>query len=362
TIFIRPARAGERLVALNDIEYDLGPSNLVIADASGAVAVAGVIGGRATAIDGSTRSIVLESACFQAASIRKTSVHLKLRTDASMRFEKSQDPENTVRALARAMELLEELSPGIRVVGGVSDCRGPVPDRAPIALRLDWLARKLGRGVEAAEVRTILERLGFGVADAPGGFAVTTPSWRATRDVSIKEDLLEEVGRMIGYDSIPPRAPLLPAAVVPEDPQRVFPRTLRRSLAARGFTEVYNYSFVSEEQARAFGLDPPAHIAVTNPISSEQGLLRLSLLPGIRKNVEDNRRHFDSFRLFEIGHEIHPGPREIPHLAALVYARDDGAAGLYELKGIAEGLMPGATAAPAAAESWEHPARAAAVE
>ena len=126
TIYARPARAGERITALNDTAYDLSPSNLVIADAGGPIAIAGVIGGAESAISDTTTSIVLESANFQASSVRKTSAALKLRTDASMRFEKSQDPANTTRALARAIELLQELSPGIRLVGGLADAARPL--------------------------------------------------------------------------------------------------------------------------------------------------------------------------------------------------------------------------------------------
>jgi phenylalanyl-tRNA synthetase beta chain len=210
TIFVRSARAGEQIAALNDESYNLNPSNLVIADAQGPVAIAGVIGGLHSAIDGSTKRIVLESACFQAVSVRKTSVALKLRTDASMRFEKSQDPMNTVRGLARARELLEQVSPGIRLVGGLADRKADLKQPPPIELTVDWLTRKLGRAVNSAEARAILESLEFGVKESPPGhFSVTVPSWRATKDVSIKDDLLEEIGRMLGYDSITPQAPLI---------------------------------------------------------------------------------------------------------------------------------------------------------
>ena len=132
TIFVRSARRGERITALNDEKYELTPSNLVIADGEGPIAIAGVIGGLESAIGPDTKRLVLESANFQAASVRKTSVALKLRTDASMRFEKSQDPLNTVRGLARAVKLLQQVSPGIRLVGGVADRKAEFKTPAPI--------------------------------------------------------------------------------------------------------------------------------------------------------------------------------------------------------------------------------------
>ncbi len=365
TIFVRPAKPGERFQALNEEWYTLDPSNLVIADSSGAIALAGVIGGLATSISAKTRRVILESANFQASSVRKTSSAIKLRTDASMRFEKAQDPANTVRGIARAIELLHEISPGMRIVGGMADQKREMPPPPPIELPLDWLQRKLGRAIASAEVRQILERLEFGVSEPqPDVFSVTVPSWRATKDISIKDDLVEEVGRMIGYDSIAPKAPLVPASVPPSNPERRFQHDLRNLFVDLGFTEVYNYSFLSEESVQAFGLDPAAHLRVTNPIASDQALMRTSLLPGIWSNIGENARHRESFRLFEVGREIHPEtaglPHEVPHLAAAIYDRQgDGAAGLFEIKRAAECLMPGAQVAPAEARPFEHPARAA---
>jgi phenylalanyl-tRNA synthetase beta chain len=339
----------------------------VIADAAGAIALGGVIGGLDSSITGKTRRVVLESANFQASSIRKTSSAIKLRTDASMRFEKAQDPRSTVRGLARAIELLREISPGIRMVGGVADRKRDLPALPRILLPLDWLVRKLGRPVDPAEVRRILESLEFGVEDAgPGAFRVTVPSCRATKDVSIKDDLLEEVGRMVGYDSIAPEAPLVPAVPPPASPMRDFLQEVRVLFADQGFTEVHNYSFIGEEAARALGFDPAAHVKVANPIASDQALRRTSLLPGIWKNTLENSKHRDAFRLFEIGSEIHPRPAglpdEIPHLAAAFYDRQgDGAAGLFEIKRAAERLLPGAETEPAEARPFEHPARSAAI-
>lgn len=368
TIFVRPAKPGERFQALNDEWYTLEPSNLVIADASGAIALAGVIGGLSTSISANTKRVVLESANFQASSVRKTSSAIKLRTDASMRFEKAQDPANTVRGIARAIELLHEIAPGMRTVGGVADVKREMAPPPAIELPLDWLERKLGRAIAAGEVRQILERLQFGVAEPkPNVFSVTVPSWRATKDISIKDDLVEEVGRMVGYDSITPKAPLVPASVPPANPGRKFQHDVRNLFVDLGFTEVYNYSFLSEEAVRAFGLEPAEHLRVTNPIAADQALMRTSLLPGIRSNVQENAKHRESFRLFEAGLEIHPEgsglPREIPHLVAAIYERHgDGAAGLFEIKRAAECLMPGARAIPAEARAFEHPARSAEVE
>ena len=368
TIFIRPAKAGEPFHALNGEWYKLGPSNVVIADAGGPIALGGVIGGMESSITGKTTRVVLESANFQAASIRRTSGAIKLRTDASMRFEKAQDPANTVRGLARAIEVLREISPGIRLAGGVADQKKEIPAPPPIQLPLDWLQRKLGRAIEPNEVRRILESLEFGVSEAqPGVFTVTVPSWRATKDISLKDDLVEEVGRMVGYDSIVPRAPLVPAAVPPGNAERKFQHEARNIFVDEGFTEVCNYSFISEEAARAFGFDPAGQVRVVNPIASDQELMRSSLLPEIRKNIVENSKHKEAFRLFEIGLEIHKRPEglpdEIPHLVAAIYDRQgDGAAGLYEIKRAAECLMPGARACPAEARPFEHPARAASVQ
>ena len=372
TIFVRSAQPGEQIAALNEEIYDLNLSNLVIADAQGAIALAGVIGGLQSAIGPETKRLVLESANFQAASVRKTSVALKLRTDASMRFEKSQDPANTVRGLARALELLEQVSPGIRLVGGLTDSHGELKRPAPIELKVDWLKTKLGRDLDAREVRSILESLDFGVEEPVSGhFVVTIPSWRATKDISIKDDLLEEVGRMVGYESITPQAPLIKSVVPPESASRVFVRAVRNMAAAQGFTEVYNYSFVTEEMAREFNLDISGHVGVANPIVADQTLLRASLLPAIRKNILDNSRHFQSFRLFEIGLEIHAQngdlrerdlPQEIPHFAAAIYAREgDGSASLFELKHLAECLMDGCEARLVTARPFEHPERAATI-
>ncbi|MBL8211125.1 MAG: phenylalanine--tRNA ligase subunit beta [Bryobacterales bacterium] len=365
-IYVRNAHQDETFTALNGETYTLTPASLVIADAKGAIALAGVIGGMDSAIGDGTTRLLLESANFHAASIRRTSSRLKLRTDASMRFEKSQDPVNTVRGIARAIELLQEVSPGIRMVGGLADAAAPSKPAPVIELRMDWLIRKLGRPIEASQVRNILEALRFEVKDANEGvFEVTVPSWRATKDISIKDDLVEEVGRMIGYATIDPVAPLVPTHPPADNPRRRHFRALRALAAAEGYTEVYNYSFVSEETAQRFGLPGEAHIKVANPISADQGLLRISLVPGIWRNVTENSKYLDTFQLFEIGHEIHrhdgPLANEVPHLVAAVYERHGNTGPFYEAKRLASCMLPGCETRPATAQLHEHPSRAAEV-
>jgi phenylalanyl-tRNA synthetase beta chain len=360
TIFVRSAKPGEEFISLSEEVFTLDSSNLVIADAHGAIALAGVKGGISSGISDSTTRIVLESANFGAISVRKTSSRLHLRTDASMRFEKAQDPVNTVRGLLRALELLEQVSPGIRLVGGLADAHRLPPAPRPIALSIEWLGKKLGRAISAADVRAILEALEFKVEEIDqDNLSVLVPTWRATKDISIREDLVEEIGRMIGYDSIAPVAPLSPARVPPASPTRVFHHRVREMAAAQGFTEVYNYSFLSDDQASAFGFDPAAQVQVANPIAAGQNLLRPSLLPLIVKNIADNARHFDQFRFFEIGREIHPD-QEIPHFAAAIFSKDDGVAGLLELKRLAECLATRLSVRPSSAtRPYEHPHRAA---
>lgn len=367
TIFVRLARPGEKLAALNGETYSLSPEDLVIADASGPVALAGVIGGAATAISQTTTRIVLESANFQASSVRLTSARHKLRTDASMRFEKALDPENTVRGLARAVELLAVRCPGVRTKGGVTDNRGPLPASKPILLPVSFVTRKLGKDLTENQARHILESLGFATAETePGLLTVTVPTWRATKDISLKDDLVEEIGRMIGYGEITPTPPLVPCVVPPRNPMRSYMRQLRSQLVAQGFTEVYNYSFVNESDVTRFYADIATHIEVRNPIASELTHLRRSLLPGLFKNIVSNVRHFQEFRIFEIGSEIHPEsaalPEEVAHAAAVLYSAHADEQDFFELKRVLECLFRGCRLLATEALPYEHPTRTARIE
>lgn len=365
TIFVRAAQDGEKLKALNGESYMLTAADLVIADADGPIGLAGVIGGADSAISESTTRIVLEAANFQASSVRLTSSRHKLRTDASMRFEKSLDPENAIRGQARAIELLREICPGIRLVGGVVDDYAPKAAPPPIVLPMSFLTRKLGKQLSQVEVVRILKALGFGISESTAAeLTVEVPSWRATKDVSVKDDLVEEIGRMVGYDSITPAAPLVASLVPPQNPMRLYLREIRSQLTAQGFTEAHNYSFVTEAEIKRFHGDPATHLAVQNPIAAELTHMRRSLLPGFFKSIATNVRYFPEFRLFEIGSEIHPASgseqlQEIIHLVTGLYSAHGNEQDFFEMKRVAECLFPACRLAAAQPRPFEHPFRVA---
>src|SRR5262249_3342794 len=196
-----------------------------------------------------------------------------------------------------------------------------------IQLDLDWAERKLGRKLTTDEVINIFNALAFGIEkQGARKLLLTVPSWRATKDISIPEDLVEEIGRMVGYASITPQAPAVLAEPVPRNFQHEQHRAVREALKGQGFTEVSNYSFISDAAAAMFNYATDKLLQVANPIVAEQKYMRPSLLPGICGNLIDNSRYFADFRLFEIGREYHKGkddkPLERTHLIAAIFSRD----------------------------------------
>ena len=367
TIIVRAAHKGESILALNGEKYSLSPEDIVIADAHKPVGIAGIIGGNDTAIRATTSRIVLEAASFPAAQVRKSSSRLKLRTDASMRFEKGQDPENTVRALARAVELLKQISPGCQAAPPIDVyARRSTPPK--IQLDIDWAERKLGRKLSTEEVINIFKSLVFGVEQLDARkLLLTVPSWRATKDISIPEDLVEEIGRMVGYASIVPQAPSVLATPTPRNLDHEQHRAIRAAMVGQGFTEVSNYSFISDADAAMFGYSTDKLLQVANPIIADQKYMRPALLPGIRRNLADNSRYFNEFRLFEIGRAYSKGadgaPKERTHLLAAIYGRETNGANLLEMKRVAQYLVAGYKLVPAKGHGKTmHPERTAHVE
>ncbi len=305
-IRVRMAEAGERIVLLNGDEVTLRPDNLVIADASGPLALAGIMGGNPSAVGGATRDILLESAFFDPAAIAGKARQYGLHTDSSHRFERGVDPELQVRALERATRLL------LDIVGGEP---GPVvdvvseehrPQRQALRLRPERCARILGLDLPGETVESILGRLGMEtVADAEG-WRVTPPSARF--DLLHEVDLIADIGRIHGYDRIPVTHHDA-AAATEASPEAAFDLDRARlTLVSRGYQEAITYSFVNPElQAR---LEPGVEaLQLANPISADLSVMRLSLWPGLLQTARYNQaRQQERVRIFETGLRFRPTP------------------------------------------------------
>ncbi len=300
-IIVRTARPGERIRTLDDQVRTLAPEMLVIADATRAQAVAGVMGGGDSEVSDRSRAIVFESAWFKPQSIRRTSRQLALRTEASMRFERGADLGMSVVAMERACALLEVIGAG-RARGAVVD--GHPRPYAPrvIPLRRDSVSRLLGADVPRDVIEGILARLGFVMTAAGEGWDVIVPSWRV--DVQRTVDLVEEVGRHYGLDRLPATFPPLADAAPEPDPRIVRDRRLRRIMTGVGFFEALTFGFVSQPAAEAFA-DAGDIVPITNPLSETFAVLRPSVLPGLVAAVAHNRRRERrDVRLFEIGNRF----------------------------------------------------------
>ena len=302
-IHVRRGGEGENLPLLDGSEVTLGPDALVIADADGPVALAGVMGGGGSEISEATTSVFLESANFDPSNVRRTSVKHSKRTDSSMRFEKSLDPENARTGILRAAAMILRLCPDAKVVGALQDVGYEPPSPIEIQTTPEFLHRRLGKELEVDESRGILERLGFGVDErGDEGWTVRVPSWRATKDVSIQEDLVEEIGRIHGYDNIEPYAPEWPVEAVPVNESRATERRAKEFLALHGgLDEVYTYNLIGPAHCERFGLDPELHLKLLNPMNEDMDRLRREIVPVLLEKAQANQRFFERFGLFELG-------------------------------------------------------------
>jgi phenylalanyl-tRNA synthetase beta chain len=306
-IIVRRARPGEKLESLDGVLRDLDPEMLVIADAKRAVAIAGIMGGAESEVSEETKTVLLEAANFNPRSIRRTAARLRMRTEASLRFDKGISPELTVLAAKRATQLFLELAGGL-AAAGVADAY-PVPAQRPhIAVSLHELHRILGVDWGIDTMVNALRALEFDVEPismADGEGVIATPPYYRT-DIHLIEDVVEEVARIVGYDAVP--TTLLSGQLPPEitDPLRELETKVRDVLVGTGMQEVINYPLVSGNMLETLKpfmtVQPPPPIKVANPMTPEQEYLRTSLRPGILATLRANERlHFEHFSLFELG-------------------------------------------------------------
>jgi len=371
-IIVRRARAGETLVTLDGVERKLATEDLVIADAVKPVALAGVMGGEATMITYATKNVLIESAWFDPASIRRTARRLGMHTDASHRYERGADPGITSVACARVAELV------LATAGGTLSTEIDAVGRKVVQPRLTLAAsevkRILGVEVPAAEIARILRRLGFGIEGSGPEFTVTVPSWRL--DVEREIDLIEEVARIYSYLKIPGTLPSFAGGVV-ELPNARKQATLRGRLLALGYNESLSSTFIPQEDARFFAPAEPVRIA--NPLSEEASFMRTTLVPGLLMQIAYNlNRGNTDVRLFEAGHVYAMQGEGVDEHNSLVFVSTGGAReadvhgkaeplNFFHIKGDVEQLLAVFDAASDAGKvvfdrkvpAWLHPGRSA---
>lgn len=301
-IGVRLAKEDEKFVALDEAEYTLSQNDLMIVAGNKSLGIAGVKGGLESGTYDDTTMVIFESANFNASAVRKTSTNLGLRTDSAIRFEKSLDPNLCEVALQKAVELALELCPGAKVVSKVVDEKKFHLSVGPIELASDIFVKKLGVNIAQKDILNILLRLGFEVKAKKNSLLVTIPTWRATKDISIAEDIVEEVARFYGYENIPSSLPTFPINPSEKNPLRDLERNVAETLVKTlGYNEVYNYSFVSDTQVTKMGDDLKKYLELDNPLSKERPFLRRNLLPNLLENVKNNIENYSEVKIFEIG-------------------------------------------------------------
>jgi phenylalanyl-tRNA synthetase beta chain len=317
-IIVRRAREGEALKTLDGVERKLSPEDLIIADAKKPVALAGVMGGFDTMITEKTRNILIESAWFDPAAVRRTAKRLGMHTDASHRFERGADFGATSLACALVAQRIIEWGGG-KPDGGQSDAIARSLDQAPVVLRLAYAQRILGGVLDVNEVIAILKRLGFELVPEPGAqpeFSVRIPTWRL--DVEREIDVVEEIARLHGYNNFPNSLPAFAGAVV-ENPKAAKDARIRSSLLALGYNEAVSLSFISHEDAETFSSSPV--VELENPLSEEASLMRSSLVPGMLDMLAYNlNRGNEEVRLFETGDAYEAGASTTEHSGICVGA------------------------------------------
>jgi phenylalanyl-tRNA synthetase beta chain len=312
-IVVRRAAKNERIETLDEKERILDEDDLVISDGKNSLALAGVMGGKDSGISETTTSIILEAANFKAPAIRKTSQKFSLRSESSIRFEKAIDPELPPLALKRFIFLLKEICPGAEISSQLVDIDNHKAKTEVIELSLLWLNKKIGQEINKNEAIKYLTKLGFIIEEKDEDILfVSIPSWRATKDVKQKEDLVEEVLRLYGYDNIESKLPLEELRLPEVNQSRLFERKIKNILSLKhSLFEVYNYSFVSEDQLKKLGIDFFNHLRLLNPLSETHALLRQSLVPNMVLNIRNNQFKADSLGFFEIAKVFFNAPGDL---------------------------------------------------
>ncbi|HRV82304.1 MAG TPA: phenylalanine--tRNA ligase subunit beta, partial [Planctomycetota bacterium] len=373
-IVVRRAHEGERMTTLDGVERALVPQDLLITDGDRPVALAGIMGGADSKVEGDTSQLLLEVATFAPGVIRRTSARLGLRSDSSARFEKHLDPVLPMIAAGHFANLLRAIQPQVEFPLQLTDAGTWTDPARRLSVRPARIRSRLGVELSDAAIVSILSRLGLTPKLQGDQIEIQIPSSRATKDLALEEDVVEEVGRIHRYGNIPTQALVGDLTPPPADPRRRLVRKIQDRLAgAARFRETIQYSFLTDSVLDAMGLAGERCVEVQNPVAEGQGKLRRSLLPNLLEAALKNRQRHGQVALFEVGKGYLPEaanaqgePMEIHTTAAVLAwpAKASQGTALEHLHAVARDLLLhlGHDLAPAEAlgdghgyPAWLHP-------
>ena len=372
TVEVRTAQEKEKITLLDGKELELDSESLLITNGHSPVALAGIMGAQNSGIEGQTKTLLLETASFNPENVRRTATAYTLRTESSVRFEKGIDTERAIVARDLTLQLLQKIDPGTKIIGA-TDLHS-VPTKAlEIGITESKICSKIGDAISSENIIGALKRLGFSVEGDLGSLKVRVPSWRATGDVSIPEDIVEEVARIIGYDNLTfkPIPVSLEKAVL--QPWYKLERELREYFAgACGLHEVMSYPWMSQAIASVTGHADLPTARLADAPSPDQAMIQNSLIPNTIGIVQQNIKHFSEFGTFEIARVVQAdsvstlsrGEEQLPaqpKMICLAVVRKDAQVAYRAAKGMLEGLFDSVQVRPAqltnevSHHSWAEP-------
>jgi phenylalanyl-tRNA synthetase beta chain len=343
TIIVRAGSPGEKLRTLDGEMRSVDADTVVIADASGGTGLGGIMGGAESEIGEGTTNVLLECAWFTPSVIRRTARRLGMKTDASYRFERGVDPNDTLQTLSMAVEMILELAGG--TAEAAIDIMALEMKPKTLTLRASRIAESSGNAVDVVYAKALFQRLGFGVADLADGLAVTVPTYRG--DIFEETDLIEEVLRFFGYDNVPASLPRVTTGDARPNPVGEAEDRIRTILAGSGLNEVVNYSFIHPAHNTLFTEEQG--LQITNALNENIAAMRLTMIPGMLETVAFNRSYGTrDGGMFEVGRTYHRAPDGVQerHRVALVMYGSIGShwgdpkrpVDFFDIKGVVEQL------------------------
>lgn len=338
-MILRKSKKEEKVTTLDGVTRKLDNDMLVIEDKNRLIDLVGIMGGKLSEIDLKTKNIVLQAGNFDRQTIYKTAKKLNHKTEASNIYSQAIDPNLTISALERTYFLLTKLGGGkiVQIIDVYPQKSLP----KKIKLDLNYVERLLGVKIPMKEIKDILNKLEFKIRQSQSKqLTIEIPTFRL--DISLQEDLIEEIGRIYGFQKVPAIFPVVSLIPPKRNFETFWENIVKDILKESGFTEVYNYSFIGEKESKIFGYDSNKIVELENPMSLDQKYLRPSLIPNLLKNVRDNFKYFDGIRIFELGKmfskEQKDKPVEKRMLTGLI-TQKQGEDEFYRLKGVIDSLL-----------------------